>query len=425
MQVYIRTGQGRLSSDRIASVIDRMRPLLRSQQYGEAIKQVGSPVCSSRAYAYRDGLGSGRPASSLILQSGLVACWLLCTRLWTALGHGRPSDEQDCDFLPMCHAHARPGSWMGLCQAESLHDDHIWAASTQRVHAEPTHTVLLQGVVDLGIALTRQAQGKGEIHHHQDFTPYVVLAFFGGIGSLLVWCDSLSNTLLLDHSVNKIHVKLQAIKIKLLAGRIAGRVSSHPGALYVRCMQHRLYSCRADPTAAASLMHHDHSMWQYMEPRPALPQICSSALSPALRLAHVPGKSWKRCSDGGSLDAPPHHHYSTSLTMSIVTRISHAVERCLFWFQQLSTAAVPRKSWKKRSDEGRVRSLLQRLQAEQATARQQRRYPAASCPICFEDLQQPGPVSSADFVAVERLDEVPHIWNEADCCTANIVRDVC
>lgn len=43
MQVYIRTGQGRLSSDRIASVIDRMRPLLRSQQYGEAIKQVSTP----------------------------------------------------------------------------------------------------------------------------------------------------------------------------------------------------------------------------------------------------------------------------------------------------------------------------------------------------------------------------------------------
>ena len=53
-----------------------------------------------------------------------------------------------------------------------------------------------------------------------------------------------------------------------------------------------------------------------------------------------------------------------------------------------------RKNWKKRSDETRVRSLLQRLQAEQATARQQRRYPAATCPICFEDLQQPGTVGA-------------------------------
>lgn len=79
------------------------------------------------------------------------------------------------------HAHG------GVSQADTLCDGDAWLASTQEVHAEAKHAVLLQGVVDLGIALTRQAQGKGEVHHHQDFTPYVVLAFFGGIGSLLVW----------------------------------------------------------------------------------------------------------------------------------------------------------------------------------------------------------------------------------------------
>ena len=53
----------------------------------------------------------------------------------------------------------------------------------------------VQGVVDLGIALTRQAQGKSEQGQAQgkseqgqlDFTPYILLACFGGLGSLFVW----------------------------------------------------------------------------------------------------------------------------------------------------------------------------------------------------------------------------------------------
>ena len=44
----------------------------------------------------------------------------------------------------------------------------------------------VQGVVDLGIALTRQAQGKSE-QGQPDFTPYILLACLGGLGSLFVW----------------------------------------------------------------------------------------------------------------------------------------------------------------------------------------------------------------------------------------------
>ena len=40
--------------------------------------------------------------------------------------------------------------------------------------------------MDLGIRLSRQAQGKSE--HQRDYTPFALLAFLGGIGSLITWC---------------------------------------------------------------------------------------------------------------------------------------------------------------------------------------------------------------------------------------------
>ena len=46
MQVYIRTGKGRLSQEAIDRVIERMRPLLRNQQYGQALREViPVPLC--------------------------------------------------------------------------------------------------------------------------------------------------------------------------------------------------------------------------------------------------------------------------------------------------------------------------------------------------------------------------------------------
>lgn len=41
------------------------------------------------------------------------------------------------------------------------------------------------------------------------------------------------------------------------------------------------------------------------------------------------------------------------------------------------------------------RSLLQKLKDEQASAVRNQQYPAASCPICFEDLAKPDPSSSS------------------------------
>ena len=42
-QVYIRSGTGRLSDSGAESVIERMRPLLREQRFGQALKQVTPP----------------------------------------------------------------------------------------------------------------------------------------------------------------------------------------------------------------------------------------------------------------------------------------------------------------------------------------------------------------------------------------------
>ena len=59
--------------------------------------------------------------------------------------------------------------------------------TSRRTHLLPdAPRASVQGVVDLGIALTRQAKGKME-QGHQDFTPYILLACFGGLGSLFVW----------------------------------------------------------------------------------------------------------------------------------------------------------------------------------------------------------------------------------------------
>lgn len=41
------------------------------------------------------------------------------------------------------------------------------------------------------------------------------------------------------------------------------------------------------------------------------------------------------------------------------------------------------------------RSLLQKLKDEQASAVRNQQYPAASCPICFEDLAKPDPSASS------------------------------
>ncbi|KAL0053404.1 hypothetical protein WJX82_005228 [Trebouxia sp. C0006] len=61
-------------------------------------------------------------------------------------------------------------------------------------------------------------------------------------------------------------------------------------------------------------------------------------------------------------------------------------------------------SYKDRREASKCQSMLQKLKTEQATAVQAQRYPAMSCPICFEDLEQGDglptvPSSAADLEA--------------------------
>ena len=54
-----------------------------------------------------------------------------------------------------------------------------------------------------------------------------------------------------------------------------------------------------------------------------------------------------------------------------------------------------RSGFKRRREATVCRSLLQKLKDEQASAVRNQQYPAASCPICFEDLAKPEPFSSS------------------------------
>lgn len=94
----------------------------------------------------------------------------------------------------------------------------------------------------------------------------------------------------------------------------------------MRCMQHRLYSCGADPTAAASLMHRDHSMWQYMEPCPApdllfCPESCTEACTCAWQelekgIRWGPGLQPGRPTSSSLLNLSDHEHRDRGLTRS-------------------------------------------------------------------------------------------------------------
>ena len=52
--------------------------------------------------------------------------------------------------------------------------------------------------------------------------------------------------------------------------------------------------------------------------------------------------------------------------------------------------ALHRQGHQRTKEQRRCRDLLAKLKAEQETALRSQRYPAASCPICFEELQQRG-----------------------------------
>ena len=54
-----------------------------------------------------------------------------------------------------------------------------------------------------------------------------------------------------------------------------------------------------------------------------------------------------------------------------------------------------RSGFKRRREATVCRSLLQKLKDEQSNAVRNQQYPAASCPICFEDLAKPEPSSSS------------------------------
>lgn len=54
-----------------------------------------------------------------------------------------------------------------------------------------------------------------------------------------------------------------------------------------------------------------------------------------------------------------------------------------------------RSGFKRRREATACRSLLQKLKDEQASAVRNQQYPAASCPICFEDLAKPEPSPSS------------------------------
>ena len=62
-----------------------------------------------------------------------------------------------------------------------------------------------------------------------------------------------------------------------------------------------------------------------------------------------------------------------------------------------STFGYPfcRSGFKRRREATVCRSLLQKLKDEQASAVRNQQYPAASCPICFEDLAKPEPSPSS------------------------------
>lgn len=66
-------------------------------------------------------------------------------------------------------------------------------------------------------------------------------------------------------------------------------------------------------------------------------------------------------------------------------------------FHVVVTSGSPlcRSGFRRRREATVCRSLLQKLKDEQASAVRNQQYPAASCPICFEDLAKPDPSASS------------------------------
>ena len=83
----------------------------------------------------------------------------------------------------------------------------------------------------------------------------------------------------------------------------------------------------------------------------------------------------------------------------------------------LLTSRYPfcRSGFKRRREATVCRSLLQKLKHEQASAVRNRQYPAASCPICFEDLAKPEPSSSSP--SSSSAARVAHVYkdSQSDC----------
>ena len=63
-----------------------------------------------------------------------------------------------------------------------------------------------------------------------------------------------------------------------------------------------------------------------------------------------------------------------------------------------------RQGYKHRRESKHCRSLLQKLKDEQSTAVRNQQYPAASCPICFEDLAKPGVPASVSSSGIGMAD---------------------
>lgn len=248
-------------------------------------------------------------------------------------------------------------------------------------------------VVDIGLGLSG-ADMPDDTDSGWDWGLGVIGLIFGGFLCNSCWwvCDA------------KSEVAKDALQLDVQMGVPDGFVLSGPSALNACCMSADLELCNQIspllchgviiqfPDASLQMLSiREHQPLYHFSKGEIAEYLHSQVMCPA--------SVWHSC-DCKEIRYPSwQDDKSCACLLTLVGAAADTVSGapfCTFKHVIVTSASCVCRSGFRRSREATAcRSLLQKLKDEQASAVRNQQYPAASCPICFEDLAKPDPSASS------------------------------